>query len=34
MEQLCATAKTDVSFDTGIHNSQAPFKARQLQRLI
>jgi hypothetical protein len=24
----------EVSFDTGIHNSQAPFKTRQLQRLI
>jgi hypothetical protein len=33
MEQLCTTAKTEVSFDTGIHNSQAPFKARQLQRI-
>ena len=33
-DNICATAKTEVSFDTGIHNSQAPFKARQLQRLI
>ena len=33
-DNICATAKTEVSFETGIHNSQAPFKARQLQRLI
>ena len=33
-DNICATAKTEVSFDTGIHNSQAFFKARQLQRLI
>jgi hypothetical protein len=28
-DTICATAKTEVSFDTGIHNSQAPFTARQ-----
>ena len=28
-DNTCAIAKTEVSFDTGIHNSQAPFKARQ-----
>jgi hypothetical protein len=33
-DNICATAKTEVSSDTGIHNSQAPFKVRQLQRLI
>jgi hypothetical protein len=33
-DNICATAQTEVSFDTGIHNSQAPFKAKQLQRLL
>jgi hypothetical protein len=29
-DNICATAKTEVSFDTAIHNSQVHFKARQL----
>jgi hypothetical protein len=33
-DNICATAKTEVSIDTGIHHSQAFFKGRQLQRLI
>jgi hypothetical protein len=33
-DNICATAKAEISPDTGIHNSQAPFKARKLQRLL